>query len=114
MYSDHAGVPFSGFYSGQGKAFLDSHGIEGELTGYILVVVLIPLGFLARFPRSLHVGWWIIALAFLWNLQAHAFGYSIEDVRWMEMVHIPTAFGLLLLGLYLTTKAYRAVKGSTG
>ena len=108
------GFLFSGFYSGQGKAFLDAHGIEGELTGFILVVVLIPLGFLARFPSSLHIGRWTIVLALLWNLQTHVFGYGIEDARWMEMIHIPTAFGILLLGLYLTTQAWRAVKGSRG
>ena len=38
----------------------------------------------------------------MWNIQAHVLGYGIEEVRWFEMLHIPLAFGILLLALYLT------------
>ena len=103
------GFLFSGFYARGQVGFLDTHGVAGELTGYVVTVVLIPLGFLARFPRSLGVGWWTVLLAVLWNLQAHLLGYGIEDVRWFEMLHIPVAFGVLLLALYLTVRAWGAL-----
>ena len=61
------------------------------------------MGFLARFPRRLRIGWWTVLLAILWNVQAHVFGYGIEDVRWFEMVHIPVA--------YPNTRAYTVVMG---
>ena len=105
------GFLFSGFYSQGESVFLDIHGIAGEMTGYIVLVVLIPLGFLAKFPRRLQIGWFTVLLAFLWNLQGHVFGYGIEDVRWFEMVHILLAFGALLLALYLTVQARNAIMG---
>ena len=89
---------------------MDAHGIEGEITGIILVLVLIPMGFLAGFPRRLRIGWWTVLLALLWNVQAHVFGYGIEDLCWMVMLHIPTAFDILLLALYLTFQARGALR----
>ena len=41
-------------------------------------------------------------LAVLWSVQAHVLGYGIEDFRWFDIIHIPLAFGVLLLVLYLT------------
>ena len=108
------GFLFAAFYSEAVKGFLDAHGIEGELAGYILVVVLVPLAFLARFPRTLRMGWWTVALALIWNIQAHVFGFGIADVRWFEMIHIPLALGIFGLALYLTGKAHRAVRGRQG
>ena len=94
------------------RTFLDIHGYAGELTGYLVVVVLIPLGFIARFPRQLRMGWWTVGLAILWNVQVHVFGFGIEEFgRWFEMLHIPTAFAVLLLALYLTVRARTAIKG---
>ena len=101
------GFLFSGFYSRGDGTWIDVHGIAGEMTGYVVVVILIPLGFLARFPRRLRIGWWTVLLAILWNVQGHVFGYGIEDVRWFEMVHIPAAFGVLLLALYLVVQTRR-------
>ena len=96
------GFLFSGFYSRGESAYIDIHGMAGELTGGIILVVLIPMSFFARFPRHLRVLWWTVLLAILWNVQSQIFGYGIEDVRWFEMVHIPLAFGVLLLALYIT------------
>ena len=28
----------------------------------------------------------------IWNIQAHVFGYGIEDVAWFGMLHVPLAF----------------------
>ena len=95
------GFLFSGFYSRGDRTYLDIHGMAGELVGDV-VIVLIPIAFLARFPRHLRIGWWTVLLAVLWNVQTWVLGDGIQDTRWFEMVHIPLAFGILLLALYLT------------
>ena len=104
------GFLFSGFYSEGEKGYIDTHGILGELAGYV-VVIMIPLAFLARFPRHLRIGWLTVLLAVLWNVQAHLLGYGIEEWSWFEMIHIPTAFLILALALYLTGRAHKALKG---
>ncbi len=106
------GFLFAAFYSEAEKDFLEAHGLEGELMGYIIVVALVPLGFLSRFPRSLQMGWWTVGLALVWNIQAHVFGFGIEDVRWFEMIHIPLAILIFGLTLYLAVKAHRAIRES--
>ncbi len=108
------GFLFSGFYSKANRDWLDVHGIAGELTGYVVVLLLIPLGFLAKFPQRFRIGWLTVLLAVAWNVQAHVFGYGIEDTRWFEMVHIPLAFGVLLLALYLTVRAAFALRSAKG
>ena len=75
-----------------------------------MVLVGIPLAFLAHFPRRLWIGWLTVLLAVLWNVQAHVLGYGIEEFRWFEMLHIPLAFGILLLALYLTARARAALR----
>lgn len=105
------GFLFSGFYGRGEQAFIDAHGIAGELTSYILVVVVVPLAFIARFPSGQRIAWWTVLLAAMWFVQAHLLGYGIERIgRWLAMVHIPMAFALLLLALYLTGRARAEVK----
>lgn len=94
---------FSGFYANGNPTYIDLHGMAGELTGNILYV-LILIAVFARFPRHLRVVWWTVLLAILWNVQVWVLGHGIGDTRWFEMVHIPLAFGILLLALYLTVK----------
>ena len=105
------GFLFSAFYSGEGAAYRDAHGVYGSLIGLILLVILIPLAFLAKFPGRMRFGWWTVGLAVVWNIQAHLIGFSIGEARWLEMIHIPLAFGLLGLGAYLAGKAYVALRG---
>ena len=71
------GFLFSSFYARGESGFIEAHGYAGELTGYVVLIVLIPLGFLARFPRGLWIGWLTVLLAVLWNVQAHVLGYGI-------------------------------------
>ena len=106
------GFLFGAFYSERNRDFIDIHGLEGEFSGFIIVVVLIPLALAARFPRELRMGWWTVAWAVLWNLQAHVFGYGIEDVRWFAMIHVPLALFLLAMGLHLASRAHRGIKES--
>ena len=108
------GALFGAFYSEGKEGLLDAHGIEGELTGYIAIVVLIPLAFMARFPKELRIGWWTVFWVVVWNVQGHVFGYGIEDVRWFEIIHIPLALFILAFGLYLVTLAQRARRASEG
>ena len=99
---------FSAFY-GRGEAgFIDAHGIAGELTGYIVVLIATPLAFAARFPRRARIGWLTLLLALLWSIQAHFLGYGIRQIgTWLAMLHIPLAFVILGLGAYLTIQAWR-------
>ena len=39
-------------------------------------------------------------------------GFIIEDVRWLEMIHIPVAFVIFGLPLYLTGKACKVLVGN--
>ena len=103
------GFLFSGFYEGGRPGFLDTHGLVGSIAGMV-VLLLIPVGIIAGFPRMLRIGWWTALLAVLWNVQAHVFGYGIADNRWFVMVHIPVAFGILLLSAYLTVRAWNALR----
>lgn len=104
------GFLFSAFYSGEGNAYRDAHGVFGSLIGLILLVILIPLAFRARFPKRMRIGWWTVGLAVLWNVQAHIIGFGIGAARWLEMIHIPLAFVILGLGAYLAGKAYVALR----
>lgn len=103
------GFLFGAFYSERDSVFIDAHGIVGELSGYFGILVLIPLAFRAQFPRETRIGWWTVGWVALWNVQAHVFGYGIEDIRWSEMVHIPLAIFLILSGMYLATRAHQVV-----
>ncbi len=105
---------FAGFYSEGESGLIDAHQWGGEISGYIAVVVLIPLAFVARFPRELRVGWWALAWGILWNIQVHVFGFGIEDVSWFEIIHIPLAIFLVVSGLYLALRAQQARKAAEG
>ena len=104
------GFLFSAFYSGEGMGYRDAHGVVASLIGLILLVVLIPLGFLVKFPRRMQIGWWTVGLTVPWNVQAHFIGFGIGSARWLEMIHIPLAFVILGLGAYLAGKAYVALR----
>ena len=105
------GALFAGFYSEAEGGLLDAHGLFGEIMGIAILIILTPLAFLARFPRRLRVGWWTLGLAAVWNIQAHVFGYGIEDVAWFGMLHVPLAFIIFGLGLYLPWHSHRALAG---
>ena len=85
---------------------MNAHEQLGVASELFTLVILTPLGFLARFPRKWRVGWQTLALAVVWNIQAHVFGYGIEDERTLEMVHIPVAFLIFGFALYLTGKTF--------
>ena len=105
---------FAAFYSEGESGFINAHQWVGEITGYVALVVLSPLAFVARFPRELRVGWWTLAWAILWNIQAQVFGSGIEFVRWFEIIHIPLAIFLVVSGLYLALRAQQARKAAEG
>ena len=103
------GILFAGFYSEAEGRLMDAHGLFGEILGIVILVILTPLAFLARFPRRMRVGWRTLVLAVIWNIQAHVFGFGIEDVGWFEMVHVPLALIIFGVALYLTQQAHRAL-----
>ena len=100
------GFLFAGFYSRGEIDFRSVHGEIGDSAGIAIVVILIPLGFLARFPKTWQIGWWTLLLAVAWNIQSHVLGRGIADVRSLEMGHIPLAFLIFALALYLSGKTY--------
>ena len=104
------GIMFGGFYSGRGD-LLEVHEWLGAISGYVVLVILTPLGFLARWPRGWQIGWLTLVLGVLWNIQAHVLGFGIEDERSLQMVHIPVAFLIFGLALYLAGKTLRALVG---
>jgi hypothetical protein len=108
------GFLFSAFYSGEGAGFRDAHGVYGSLIGLLLLVILIPPAFLATFPGRMRIGWWTVGLAVVWNVQAHLIGFSIGNARWLEMIHIPLAFLILGLGIYLAGKAFFVLRERAG
>ena len=105
------GILFGWFYREFDRDILNMHGIFGEISGGIMLVILTPLAFVARFPRRLGLCWWTLGLAVVWNIQAHVFGYGIEDVRWFEVVHIPLAFIIFGIALYLAWFSHKALAG---
>ena len=105
------GFFFAAFYSEGEKGFLDAHARGADISMIVVVLIVTPLAFLARFPRGLRIGWLTLVLAVMWVAQ-HTIGLSIEaDGRWFEMIHIPLALLIFGLALYLTGKAHKALKG---
>ncbi len=102
------GITFGGFYSGRGN-LLQVHEYLGTISGFVVLFILATLGFLAKFPKAWRIGWLTLALGILWNVQAHVFGYGIEDERTLEMVHIPVAFLIFGLALFLAAKTYNVL-----
>ncbi|MFQ5933971.1 MAG: hypothetical protein ACE5KI_04950 [Dehalococcoidia bacterium] len=87
----------------------DAHRWVGEVS-LVAVVVLIPLGFLARFPRRLWIEPLTVLMAVLWIVQIEL-GFLIEDERWVSMLHIPNSFLIFALALILTARVHRAMRG---
>ena len=107
------GFLFSAFYSEAEKGFLDAHGVVADISLLVVALIITPLAFLARFPKSMRIGWLTLALAVLWFGQ-HTIGYEIEDTRWIEQIHIPLGLIIFGLALYLTAKAHRQISGRQG
>ena len=106
------GFLFSGFIAGEGLDYRDAHGLVGTLVGFIMLVVVIPLAFVAKFPKQMRIGWWTVGLTLLYNVQGHVLGFGIEDVRSLEMIHIPVAFLIFGISIYLTGRVYAVLRAS--
>ena len=107
------GVLFAAFYSEGGRrGFIDAHGAVADISLLVVVLIVTPLAFLARFHRKRRIGWLSLTLAVLWFVQ-HSLGYGIADVRWLDTIHIPLAISIFGLALYLTDRAYRALRERT-
>lgn len=104
------GFLFAAFYNEGERDFIDVHAAVADISLLVVVLIITPLAFLARFRRDRRIGWLTLTLAVLWFVQ-HSLGYGIVDARWLEMIHIPLAFLIFGLALYLTGVAYRALKG---
>jgi hypothetical protein len=84
------------------------HRMLGDLSMILAVLVLLPLAFLARFPRSLRIGLLTAVLAVLWIVQ-YFLGDFIGQVRWLAILHVPNAFLMFGLALFLAGLAHRVV-----
>ena len=103
------GILCGGFYSRTELDFLNVHGMLGEISGGVMLIILTPLAFFALFPRRPGLCWWTLGLAVLWNIQAHVFGSGISYVRWFEMIHIPLAFIIFGIALFLTWSSHKGL-----
>ena len=105
------GFLFAAFYNEGKRGFIDVHSLVADISLLVVVLIITPVAFLARFRRDRRIGWLTLILAVLWFAQ-YAVGFGIEEyVRWLEMIHIPLAFLIFGLALYLSGGAYRALKG---
>ena len=105
------GISFAAFYSEGGKTgYIDVHSAVADISLLVVVLIVTPVAFLARFRRSRRIGWLTLTLAVLWFVQ-HSLGYGIIDARWISTIHIPLALLIFGLALYLTDRVYRALKG---
>ena len=104
------GFLFAAFYSEGERDFITIHSRVADISLLVVVLIITPLAFFARFPRGLRMGWLTLVLAVMWFAQ-HSTGFLIEDTRWLEMIHIPLALLIFGLPLYLTGKAHRALRG---
>ena len=108
------GLPFESEDCPYGESrFIDAPAVGADISLLVVVLIITPLAFLARFRRSRRIGWLTLTLAVLWFVQ-HSLGYGIADARWIETIHIPLALVIFGLALYLTDRAYRALKGHAG
>ena len=104
------GILFGGFYNEFDQDLIDAHGFVGSISMLVAVLIMIPLGFLARFPRGLWIGPLTVLLAVLWVVQ-YMLGFTIEDDRWVATIHIALAFLIFGGALLLTARAHRAIAG---
>ena len=52
------GILFAAFYSEGGKkGFIDAHAVAADISLLVVVLIITPLAFLARFRRSRRIGW---------------------------------------------------------
>ena len=99
---------FAAFYSEGDKEFIDVHARVADISLLVVVLIVTPLAFLARFRRDRRIGWLTLVLAVLWFVQ-HSLRFGIEDERWLEMIHIPLGLVIFGLALYLTGRTYTAL-----
>jgi hypothetical protein len=98
---------FSGYYEDFNRDFLDVHLYVARISNLIVILLLI-LALLARFPRSYRILPLTVAVTFLWIAQ-DAMGESISDARWLVWLHIPNAFVLFGLTIVLSARLHRLV-----
>ncbi len=68
---------FAGFYSKGEKGFITAHAVGADISLLVVVLIVTPLAFLARFRRDRRIGWLTLTLAVLWFVQ-HSLGYGIR------------------------------------
>ena len=88
--------------------WVEAHWSIWEPFAIVVIFVLTPLAFVAGFPRQLRIAPLTVVLAVLWVLQA-VLGHSIDNARWVLSLHIPNAFLIFGLGLFLALLAHRAL-----
>lgn len=103
------GVFFAGLYSEGKSGYLDAHQALGAAS-VAVVLVCLPLAYLARFPREVLVGHLTTAVAVLWVIQ-YLLGQYSEDQRWFAFLHIPLAFIIFGLAVVASGRAHRSIAG---
>ena len=107
------GVLFGGFYRNLSpdSTWMDVHSFVGIITVAVVVLVLAPLSYLARFPRNTYITVLTFALALAWIL-TYEMGRAIEDERSLAIAHIPLAVAIFGLSGHLTVGSFMAIRRS--
>jgi hypothetical protein len=99
---------FGSFYA-QGGNWMEGHLYLARISTLVVAAILTPLGFLARFPTEMRIGPLTVTLAVLWLVQT-SLGDAMDFARWLVVIHIPLAFVLFGLALWLIGKAHQAAR----
>ena len=106
-------VLFGGFYQdlSPDSIWLNLHGIVGNVTALLVILILTPLSYLARFPANIRITILTFALALIWIL-IYEMGRASDQETSLVMIHIPLAVVAFGLSGHLTARSFLAIKRS--
>ena len=104
-------VLFGGFYQdlSPDSIWIELHGFVGVISALIVVVLLTPLSYLARFPAKTRITMLTFGLALIWVLTAEM-GRASDQERSLVMIHLPLALVAFGLAGHLTARSILAIK----
>ena len=104
-------VLFGGFYQdlSPDSIWIELHGIVGSVSALIVIILLTPLSYLARFPASSRITMLTFGLAVIWVL-TYGMGRESDQERSLVMIHMPLAVVAFGLAGHLTARSILSIK----